>query len=136
MFLKDLKKSAGLHSFGVYAEKRFMLLTVKNKDVLVSIRDNAKSEEWNLLDANLLQNLILDKSLGIKNPVKGDNINFTRWVDKAIELIDQGKYQLAIFLNPTKISEVKSIANAREKMPQKSTHFYPKLLSGLVMYKF
>ena len=46
------------------------------------------------------------------------------------------EYQFTFFLNPTKIQEVLDVADAGATMPQKSTFFYPKLISGLVMYKF
>jgi uncharacterized protein (DUF1015 family) len=49
--------------------------------------------------------------------------------------VKDGKYQIAFFLNPTKIEQVVAVADKYEKMPQKSTFFYPKLLTGLVMYK-
>jgi uncharacterized protein (DUF1015 family) len=45
-----------------------------------------------------------------------------------------GKGQMAFYLNPTRVDEVKAVADARSRMPQKSTDFYPKLPTGLVMY--
>ena len=52
---------------------------------------------------------------------------------EAIEMVDSGKYQIAFFLNPTRMEQVKKAAGAGLRMPQKSTFFYPKLLSGLVI---
>ncbi len=48
----------------------------------------------------------------------------------------EGENQLAVLLRPTDINQVKQVAAAGEKMPQKSTFFYPKLLTGLVLYLF
>jgi len=48
-------------------------------------------------------------------------------------MVDSGKYQIAFFLNPTRMEQIKSVAGAGLRMPQKSTFFYPKLLSGLVI---
>ena len=53
--------------------------------------------------------------------------------EKAAELVQNSKSQLAFFLNPTHVEEVKAIADAKSRMPQKSTDFYPKLLSGVVI---
>ena len=47
--------------------------------------------------------------------------------------VDDGSHQLAFLLNPTKVQEVVAVAKAGDKMPQKSTYFYPKLLTGLVI---
>jgi len=55
--------------------------------------------------------------------------------EEAIKFINEGKYDLSFLMNATKIDELKAIAEASEHMPQKSTYFLPKMLSGLVMYK-
>jgi uncharacterized protein (DUF1015 family) len=49
--------------------------------------------------------------------------------------VDEGKYQAAFFLNPTTVEQVQRVALLGERMPQKSTDFYPKLLTGLVFMK-
>ena len=54
---------------------------------------------------------------------------------EALKLIRRGVVQLAFFLAPTPVSDVQAVADARSRMPQKSTDFYPKLLSGMVMYE-
>jgi uncharacterized protein (DUF1015 family) len=46
-----------------------------------------------------------------------------------------GEYEIGLFLNPTKITEVVEIAKAKDRMPQKSTYFFPKPLTGLVINK-
>ena len=48
-------------------------------------------------------------------------------------MVDRGEHQLVLFLNPTKVTQVRAVAESGEVMPQKSTYFYPKLLTGLVM---
>jgi len=49
--------------------------------------------------------------------------------------VDEGKYTMSFLMNATKLDELQAIAQAGEHMPQKSTYFLPKMLSGLVMYK-
>jgi uncharacterized protein (DUF1015 family) len=63
------------------------------------------------------------------------NVMYWREPDKALAEVTAGRGQLAFFLNPTRVADVKAIADARSRMPQKSTDFYPKLLSGMVMYE-
>jgi uncharacterized protein (DUF1015 family) len=54
---------------------------------------------------------------------------------RAIDLVREGKFQMAFLLNPPKMEEVQQVASVREFMPQKSTFFYPKLPTGLVINK-
>jgi uncharacterized protein (DUF1015 family) len=71
----------------------------------------------------------------ILNITEQDQINYAKDVDEVISKINSDAYQLAFLLNPTKVSDVLKIAGKGEKLPQKSTFFYPKLISGLIMNK-
>ncbi|MBE3141201.1 MAG: DUF1015 family protein, partial [Thermoplasmata archaeon] len=64
-----------------------------------------------------------------------DHVKYTRVDAEAIQFVDDGKYDFSFLINATKIDQLKAIADANEHMPQKSTYFLPKMLSGLVMYK-
>ncbi len=90
---------------------------------------------WHILDVAILHVGILEDLLGIDEVRLREEANVTYWrePDKAAESVPTGKAQLAFFLNPTHVEDVKAIADARSRMPQKSTDFYPKLLSGIVM---
>ncbi len=63
----------------------------------------------------------------------GDVIGYQRGVAPSIERVAKGEYDLAFFLPATAVSDVVRCGKAGARMPQKSTDFYPKLLSGLVM---
>ena len=52
---------------------------------------------------------------------------------KAVEKVDGGEFDVVFFLNPTTIDEIKAVVESGERMPQKSTYFYPKPLSGILM---
>ena len=54
----------------------------------------------------------------------------------AVRAVDEQKAVMAFILNPTRVEEIMAVASELEKMPQKSTYFYPKTLSGLVLYRF
>jgi uncharacterized protein (DUF1015 family) len=61
------------------------------------------------------------------------NLKYVKNFDEPFSLVQSGQYQLAFLMNSTRMVQVRDVANAGEKMPQKSTYFYPKLLSGLVV---
>ncbi|MBI5749033.1 MAG: DUF1015 domain-containing protein [Nitrospinae bacterium] len=126
------------HIFGVYlGDDEYLLLTLKDEDVLDKLITNSRHPSWKKLDVTILHTLLIEKVLRIseKNLAEQKNITYTISGDEAIKDVKGGKYQIALFLNPTKIEEVKDVATAGEKMPQKSTFFYPKLITGLVMNK-
>lgn len=82
------------------------------------------------LDISILHQLVLDKVMHCNNE---DCVNYTRSFTEAIASVDEGRYQCCFILNPTRIQDIKDIVDADEKMPQKSTYFYPKPTTGLVM---
>jgi uncharacterized protein (DUF1015 family) len=95
------------------------------------------SEGYRRLDVSILHALILERHLGIdenKLAAQG-NVDYVREREVCIRLIDEEKYQAAFFLNPTTVEQMEKIALSGERMPQKSTDFYPKLLTGLVFMR-
>lgn len=89
------------------------------------------------LDVVLLHRLILEQGLGItREAVTGEkNIIYERDADAALGAVDRGEAQLACILNPVSVEQVMELALAGEVLPQKSTDFYPKLLSGVAIYR-
>ena len=87
------------------------------------------------LDVSVLHTLILEKLMGIdkENMAKQINLTYVKQAQDALAAVDSGKADCAFILNPTRISEIAAVSSAGEKMPQKSTYFYPKLITGLVM---
>ena len=58
---------------------------------------------------------------------------YTRSIDEAVELVKNGDASCSFILNSTKVQQIKAVSLAGDKMPQKSTYFYPKLITGLVI---
>jgi uncharacterized protein (DUF1015 family) len=87
------------------------------------------------LDVNLLHRFIFQDLLGIgpQELAAGQNIVYCQEPREAIAMVESRKGQAVFFLNPTRVSQVRDVALAGETMPPKSTFFYPKLLSGLVI---
>lgn len=124
-------------------KKRFALYTGGNEVTLLTLKDEAAmaaampeaSEASRGLDVNVLHTLILEQLLGIdrENMKNQINLTYTRSRREALDGVCSGQYQACILLNPTRVSEIRDVAAAGEKMPQKSTYFYPKLITGLTM---
>jgi len=99
------------------------------------------SVSWRSLDVAILQKLILEKLLGIGDEqlAGGKHIEYVKdgnhAVDEVIAKVDSGCKQAAFFLNPPKIRQIQLVAEHGERMPQKSTYFYPKLFTGLTIQK-
>jgi uncharacterized protein (DUF1015 family) len=110
------------------------LLRPKNLEAFTPLFTN-KPPLWHTLDVAMLHVGILEALLGIDEVRLREEANVTYWrePEKAAELVHSGQAQLAFFLNPTRVDDVQAIADARSRMPQKSTDFYPKLLSGIVI---
>jgi uncharacterized protein (DUF1015 family) len=95
------------------------------------------SEGQRELDVVLLHRLILDKGLGItaEAVTAEKNLSYEREMNAAIVAVDKGDAQLACLLNPVRVQQVMDIALGGDVLPQKSTDFYPKMLSGVAIYR-
>ncbi|MBS4032503.1 MAG: DUF1015 domain-containing protein [Clostridiales bacterium] len=140
--LASMKEAmASANAFSVYLGDNILYRLsiprgVENR--LMASRCGAYSAQWRELDVAILQCLVLEEALGIDKEARhsGTNLTYTREEAKALESVDAGEYQAAIFLNPTLVKEVTEVAAAGDKMPQKSTYFYPKLITGLIINDF
>ena len=131
----DEKYAKGEKAFGFYCGgDRWTLLTLKDLSVLDGLLPGL-SEASKSLDVTVLHTLVLEKLFGIdkENMANQVNLTYTRSFPEAVESVEKGESQCAFILNPTRVAEIRDVAAAGEKMPQKSTYFYPKLITGLVM---
>lgn len=129
-YLSELRAS---HAFGMYlGENGHYALKLKDFNKAKTFMGEG-SADWKSLDVSILHLFILQYVLGISD--EDDNIEFVKDPDEAFKGIDKGGARIAFFLNPTKVTQVKRIAEHGEKMPRKATYFYPKPLSGLVIRK-
>ena len=138
--IKNMSKAAeGEHYFGMslQGENKYSVLKLKSEKIIEKYISADKPKEWKKLDITILHALIIRDILGITDKdIEAENaIKYVHNDDEAFDLVAEGKYQIAIFMNPTKIEQVTALASKYEKMPQKSTFFFPKLLTGLVMYQ-
>ena len=128
-------REKGEHLFGLYmGGNDFYLLRLRDEQIMDEIIKD-RSPEWKRLDVTILHQALLEPLLGIDEAAlqTQTNVDYVRDSEQAIAMVQAGSHQLALIMNPTTIDEVRIISDLHEKMPQKSTDFYPKLLTGLVM---
>jgi uncharacterized protein (DUF1015 family) len=94
-----------------------------------------RSDAWRALDVAILHELVLERALGIDAAAlqAGEHVTYTRDATVATRAVREGGDALAALLNPTPPVAVRDVALAGDRMPQKSTYFYPKLITGLVI---
>ena len=137
-FRKDLAgQNHGRRAIGVYPRGGpfYLFLLRRDADPEQLLPDVSEAQRG--LDVVLLHRLILDRGLGItaEAVTAEKNIAYEREMDAAIAAVDRGEAQLACLLNPVRVQQVVDIALGGDVLPQKSTDFYPKLLSGLAIYR-
>jgi uncharacterized protein (DUF1015 family) len=121
------------HSFALYTKNMYYLLTLKDEHSMDRFAKD-RSSTWRTLDVSILHKIVLEHLMGITQENLEDHVAYTRVDEEALKHVDDGTYDFSILMNATKIEELKAVADAGEHMPQKSTYFLPKMLSGLVMY--
>lgn len=122
--------------FGLYAGGGdFYLLQLRDENIIERKMPAERSRAWQRLDVAVLQKLILEHVLGIDHEALagGEAVRYTRDAVEAVRAVDSGTCVFSFLVNPTGIAEVTTVAEKGEKMPQKSTFFYPKLITGLVI---
>jgi uncharacterized protein (DUF1015 family) len=131
-----------LSSLAEEGKKAFALCT-KSGVHMLALRDAAvmdallpgTSAAYRGLDVNILHELVLERIMGIdKESVRNQtNLIYTRDPEEALAAVESGEADCAFLINATRVDEIAAVAGAGEKMPQKSTYFYPKLVTGHLM---
>ncbi len=133
--LVKLQEKATGFSIGLYYRRRFFLLRLKDEGVLKKLLSDVPVL-WRELDVVMLNRVVFEHILGLNEKDKEEKISYTRDAEIAVKRVNGGSCQAAFFPNATKPEQVKQIALSHSRMPQKSTYFYPKPITGLVINKF
>ena len=137
LFLESLAR-AGLRgpAFGAYAGRGKLALLRLRSDYDLESALNDLPSTLRRLDVILLHRLVLDEILRIDPQAVREerNLTYHREFQAAAEAVARGEAQLCLLLNPTPVQAVRDNALAGLTLPQKSTDFYPKLLTGLATY--
>jgi uncharacterized protein (DUF1015 family) len=136
-FTHELERQRPRHAIGMYAGGGAFYLFALKRGLDLEQTLPKVSPAQRGLDVVLLHKLLLEKVLKItpEAVTAEQNISYIRDTNEAIATVDRGEAQMACLLNPVRVQEVVDIALGGDVMPQKSTDFYPKLLSGLVIYR-
>lgn len=130
--VKDLAEHKS-RVFGFYSSQTAYILKLKSMADMKKILPD-RSKDYRDLDVAILHTLLIEDILGIKPENIEGHVRYERSANKAMRRVDTSGFQFSFLLNPTRSEQVKKIAQNKERMPQKSTDFYPKLISGLVFY--
>ena len=128
------------NAFGVYVDGKFYLALLNDKKAMANVAKD-KSAPWQGLDVAVLHKLILENILEIDEEKMANQTNVTylkdtpNAIDDMLKDIDSENGQAAFFMNPPKLKQIEQVADVGERMPQKSTYFFPKIYTGLVIDK-
>ncbi len=127
----------GMHRFGLYVGGGGgYLLSLSDERALEAEVAEGKPSVYKRLDVTILHALLVDGPLRRHGQaaLQDDDLTYTHEAVEAIRSVQRGGWAAALLLNPTKMAEVEAVAEAGLRMPPKSTFFYPKLLTGLVIH--
>ncbi len=127
-------KSSGLKSFFLYSkEKKLYFITLKTSCINNINHKSPTDRDYSSMDINIFHKFFMES---ISSQHEIGKIDYSHSIDDVINNIDSKKFDIGIFLNAPTVKELERISTTGYLMPEKSTYFYPKPCTGLVMYKF
>ncbi len=105
-------------------EKTWQILTYRGRD-LSEIHPDLRDIDVVILDEMVIKKILMNAEIGYEMDIA-----------KALDQVNHGAYEAAFFVNPTRVKDIEKSALSLMRMPPKSTYFYPKLLTGLVLHKW
>jgi uncharacterized protein (DUF1015 family) len=123
-------------SFGVFGlgdPRQFGILRLRNRSLPVGALPPDHSAAWRSLDVSLLHALLVDPLVAQTNRPREQVLGYTRYAEQALAAVRDGQAAVAFLLNATPVEGVLAVADAHDRMPEKSTYFFPKPPAGVVM---
>jgi uncharacterized protein (DUF1015 family) len=132
-FIDRLNQSSGDSFIAVTGDGNYLL--TPNPEAIAPFLQNLPSKQRQLGVAQL-HTVVLDRLLGLtEDRIRATgNIQYLREASEAVALVESGESNIAFLIKPITLDQLKDVSLSGEVMPQKSTDFYPKLLSGLAIY--
>ena len=127
--LSDQKSGA----FGFYSKQTAYIIKLKSNTIMKKILPD-RSSAYQDLDVAILHTLLIEKTLSIEPSHIENHVRYERGTEETMKKVDTGEFQFSLLMNATRPEQVKEVAENKERMPQKSTDFFPKLVSGLVSF--
>lgn len=129
-----LKKTAKKY-LGVLKDKKAWLLELKIAPYKKLVSKAGHIMEYYMLSPSILHTLIFDRILGIPEKEIFGGITYTQDMDEAVSYVTKENYKAAFLVQPATTEDVRIISQKKEVMPQKSTYFMPKLITGILINK-
>ena len=121
------------HAFAIYAGAKAYGLLLKHEKSVYEFVNARSSKDTKLFDVVILRDILFEAILGAGELKMDEDILYERWTKAAVEKVDKGEAKLAFLVNSISPETVWRIAQQHERMPEKTTDFYPKPVSGLTM---
>ena len=128
-----LKSHSNEHAFCVYDGSKSFGLTLKHEKSVYDFVNANVSKETKIFDVVILRDIVFKHILRTGELTLDENILYVRWTKTAVDKVDRGEASIAFLVNPISAKTVVEIAQQHELLPEKSTDFYPKMVSGLMM---
>lgn len=128
-----LKSRITQHAFCVYDGSKAYGLTLKHDKVVFDFVNENVSQETKTFDVVILRDIIFKHVLHTGELNMDETILYVRWAKEAVDKVNSGEASIAFLVNPISAKTVVDIALQHELLPEKSTDFYPKMVSGLMM---
>jgi uncharacterized protein (DUF1015 family) len=130
---EELAQAVPEHPCYGFYDGDYHLLTLKSLDTMAKLLPE-RAPAFRTLDVTILHELVIEKTMGLtKESVENrENIDYLRDPVPGLAAVDEGEADFLFLLNPTRMTQVQACTMAGERMPQKSTDFFPKVVSGLV----
>jgi len=117
-------------------EGQIVTLTLRDFEAVAAMFPAFHSPLYRRLDVSIVDHVLLEELLGLTHEMAGACLDYTHDINYAVRTVSAREYQLAFIVNPVKTPVIKAIADSGERMPRKSTYFFPKIPSGLLLYRF
>jgi len=131
----SLMETNGIRLFLFGLAEHLLALRLRDFTTASQMMPYFHSELYKRLDVSIADHIILEKLLGLSGGREETRITYSYDRQDAVNRVLDQEYQLALLLSPVKVEAVKAIADAGDRLPRKSTYFYPKLPTGLVFYR-
>jgi uncharacterized protein (DUF1015 family) len=117
-------------------EGHVVTLTLRDFEAVAAMFPAFHAPLYRRLDVSIVDHVLLEELLGLTHEMAGACLDYSHDIDYAVRAVSGREYQLAFIVNPVKTPVIKAIADSGDRMPHKSTYFYPKIPSGLLLYRF
>jgi len=128
-----LKSHVNEHAFCVYDGLKAYGLSLKHDKSVYDFVNANVSKETKIFDVVILRDIVFKHILKTGQLNMDENILYVRWTKEAVDKVNRGEASIAFLVNPISAQTVAEIAQQHELLPEKSTDFYPKMVSGLMM---